>query len=113
MKPEHQVAISLPLTDFPNLSLDPARMPRHVAVVMDGNGRWAIRRGLPRHEGHRRGKDSVRAVVEAARELGIPFLTLFVFSHENWQRPLAEVRFLMQLFHRYLLTEGKRLMKRG
>lgn len=80
---------------------------------MDGNGRWATRRGLPRQEGHRRGKDSVRAVVEAARELGIPFLTLFVFSHENWQRPLGEVRFLMQLFHRYLITEGKRLMKRG
>ncbi|HZP45277.1 MAG TPA: isoprenyl transferase [Candidatus Binataceae bacterium] len=104
---------SLPLSDFPQLSLDPARLPRHIAVVMDGNGRWAMRRGLPRHEGHRRGKDSVRAVVEAARELGIPFLTLFVFSHENWHRPLTEVRFLMQLFHRYLLTEGKRLMKRG
>ncbi len=79
---------------------------------MDGNGRWAIRRGLNRCEGHRRGKDSVRAVVEAAREIGIPYLTLFVFSNENWQRPTAEVRFLMQLFHRYLMTEGKRLMKR-
>ena len=62
---------------------------------MDGNGRWANRRGLSRHEGHRRGKDSVRAVVEAARELGIPYLTLFVFSNENWQRPTTEVRFLM------------------
>ena len=79
---------------------------------MDGNGRWALRRGLNRCEGHRRGKDSVRAVVEAAREIGIPFLTLFVFSNENWQRPSAEVRFLMQLFHRYLMTEMKRLMKR-
>jgi undecaprenyl diphosphate synthase len=87
-------------------------MPRHVAIVMDGNGRWALRRGLGRCEGHRRGKDSVRAVVEAARELGIPFLTLFVFSSENWQRPGGEVRFLMQLFHRYLVTETKRLMKR-
>jgi undecaprenyl diphosphate synthase len=87
-------------------------MPRHVAIVMDGNGRWALRRGLSRCEGHRRGKDSVRAVVEAARELGIPYLTLFVFSSENWQRPTAEVRFLMQLFHRYLVTETKRLMKR-
>jgi undecaprenyl diphosphate synthase len=80
---------------------------------MDGNGRWATRRGLNRCEGHRRGKDAVRAVVEAARELGIPYLTLFAFSHENWGRPTTEVRFLMQLFHRYLITESKRLMKRG
>ncbi|MGH8012324.1 MAG: isoprenyl transferase [Candidatus Binataceae bacterium] len=106
------MASSLPLSEFPGLSLDPARLPRHVAIVMDGNGRWAHRRGLARCEGHRRGKDSVRAVVEAARELSIPYLTLFVFSHENWLRPGAEVRFLMQLFHRYLLTETKRLMKR-
>ncbi len=80
---------------------------------MDGNGRWARRRGLGRNEGHRRGKDSVRAVVEAARELGIPYLTLFAFSAENWARPSTEVDFLMRLFHRYLLTESKRLMKRG
>ena len=106
------VAISLPIDEFPNLSLDPARLPRHVAIVMDGNGRWARQRGLGRSEGHRRGKDSVRAVVEAARELGIPYLTLFVFSNENWRRPSTEVRFLMQLFHRYLMTESKRLMKR-
>ena len=79
---------------------------------MDGNGRWARKRGLSRPEGHRRGKDSVRAVVEAAREIGIPYLTLFVFSNENWQRPSTEVRFLMELLHRYLSTETKRLMKR-
>jgi undecaprenyl diphosphate synthase len=79
---------------------------------MDGNGRWALKRGLNRCEGHRRGKDSVRAVVETARQLGIPYLTLFAFSNENWQRPKAEVGFLMQLFHRYLMTETKRLMKR-
>jgi len=79
---------------------------------MDGNGRWACQRGLARCEGHRRGKDSVRAVVETARELGIQYLTLFLFSSENWQRPASEVRFLMQLFHRYLVTETKRLMKR-
>jgi undecaprenyl diphosphate synthase len=103
---------SLPLSEFPNLSIDPGRLPRHVAIVMDGNGRWAVKRGLNRCEGHRRGKDSVRAVVEAARQLGIPYLTLFAFSNENWQRPKAEVRFLMQLFHRYLITEAKRLMKR-
>ncbi|HEV7987641.1 MAG TPA: isoprenyl transferase [Candidatus Binataceae bacterium] len=106
------MAISLPLNDFPNLSLDPSRLPRHVAIVMDGNGRWANRRGLSRHEGHRRGKDSVRAVVDAARELGIPYLTLYAFSSENWGRPTTEVSFLMSLFHRYLFTETKRLMKR-
>jgi len=103
---------SLPLNEFPNLSVDPTRLPRHVAIVMDGNGRWAVKRGLNRCEGHRRGKDSVRAVVEAARRLGIPYLTLFAFSNENWRRPKAEVRFLMELFHRYLITESKRLMRR-
>jgi len=106
------VAISLPLDEFPNLSLEPERLPNHVAIVMDGNGRWAQRRGLSRNEGHRRGKDSVRAVVETAREIGIPNLSLFAFSAENWLRPSTEVNFLMQLFHRYLLTEAKRLMKR-
>jgi undecaprenyl diphosphate synthase len=107
------VASSLPLSEFPGLSLDPQRLPRHVAIVMDGNGRWARQRGLSRSEGHRRGKDSVRAVVEVAREVGVPYLTLFVFSNENWNRPSTEVRFLMELFHRYLTTETKRLMKRG
>ncbi|HYR80660.1 MAG TPA: isoprenyl transferase [Candidatus Dormibacteraeota bacterium] len=104
--------MSLPLSDFPSLSLDPSRMPRHVAIVMDGNGRWANRRGLSRHEGHRRGKDSVRAVVDAAREVGIPYLTLYAFSSENWGRPPREVDGLMSLLHRYLVTETKRLMKR-
>jgi undecaprenyl diphosphate synthase len=106
------VASSLLLSDYPEFALDPSRIPRHVAIVMDGNGRWAGQRGLARCEGHRRGKDSVRAVVELAREIGIEYLTLFLFSSENWQRPPAEVRFLMQLFHRYLVTETKRLMKR-
>jgi undecaprenyl diphosphate synthase len=102
----------LPLNEFPDLSLESGRLPRHVAIVMDGNGRWATRRGLPRLEGHRRGKDSVRAVIDAARELGIQYLTLFAFSNENWHRPGPEVRFLMQLLHRYLVTETKRLAKR-
>lgn len=106
------MAISLPLDEFPDLSLEASRLPRHVSIVMDGNGRWAKHRGLARNEGHRRGKDSVRAVVEVARELGIPYLSLFAFSNENWLRPSTEVNFLMQLFHRYLLTETKRLMKR-
>jgi undecaprenyl diphosphate synthase len=78
---------------------------------MDGNGRWAQRRGLSRVEGHRRGKDSVRAVVETARRLGIPYLSLFAFSTENWQRPRREVDALMRLLLRYLRTEVKKLMK--
>lgn len=79
------------------LSLDPARLPRHVAVIMDGNGRWARQRGLPRPAGHRAGVEAVRRVVEAASRLGIPYLTLYAFSTENWRRPRAEVRSLMNL----------------
>ncbi len=96
----------------PSVLLDPQRLPRHVAIVMDGNGRWATRRGLSRLQGHQRGKDSARTVVEVARDLGIPYLTLFAFSNENWQRPAREVNFLMALLRRYLMTEAKRLCKR-
>jgi undecaprenyl diphosphate synthase len=78
---------------------------------MDGNGRWAQRRGLSRIEGHKRGKDSVRAVVETSRRLGIPYLSLFAFSTENWQRPRREVAALMGLLRRYLRTELRRMMK--
>ena len=67
-------------------------VPRHVAIIMDGNGRWAEQRGLPRAEGHRRGVESVRACVRAAAELGIRYLTLYAFSSENWGRPKNEVR---------------------
>ncbi len=91
--------------------LDLSRLPRHVAVIMDGNGRWAQRRQLSRIQGHRRGKESVRAVVEAARRIGIPYLSLFAFSTENWQRPAREVTALMALLRRYLRTEVGRLMK--
>jgi undecaprenyl diphosphate synthase len=91
--------------------LDLARLPRHVAIIMDGNGRWAQRRGLSRIAGHRRGKESVRAVVETARRLHIPYLSLFAFSTENWQRPRREVDGLMGLLLRYLRTEVKKLMK--
>lgn len=92
-------------------ALDPARLPRHVAVIMDGNGRWAQRRGLSRLEGHREGKESVRAVVETSRRLGIPYLSLFAFSTENWQRPRREVSGLMTLLRRYLRTEVRRMME--
>jgi undecaprenyl diphosphate synthase len=92
-----------------DLNLD--RLPRHVAIIMDGNGRWALQRGLTRIEGHRRGKDSVRAVVETSRRLGIEYLSLFAFSTENWQRPRREVTALMGLLRRYLRSELGKLMK--
>ena len=93
------------------VDLDPKRLPRHVAIIMDGNGRWASKRGLPRIEGHRRGKDAVRAVVEAARRLGIPYLSLYAFSSENWNRPQDEVKGLMGLLRRYLASELRKMMK--
>jgi len=93
------------------VDLDPKRLPRHVAIIMDGNGRWARARGLPRIEGHRRGKDTVRAVVETARRLGIPFLSLYAFSSENWNRPQEEVDALMGLLRRYLATELRKMMR--
>ncbi|HEX4046765.1 MAG TPA: isoprenyl transferase [Elusimicrobiota bacterium] len=79
------------------MALDPARVPRHVAVIMDGNGRWAAARGLPRIAGHKAGVDSVRAIVRAAGELGVEALTLYSFSTENWLRPAEEVGELMKL----------------
>jgi undecaprenyl diphosphate synthase len=87
------------------MHLDPLRteeLPRHVAIIMDGNGRWAERRGLSRVEGHRAGKEAVSAVVRAAGELGIEVLTLYAFSIENWNRPQSEVTELMRLAERYL-----------
>ena len=77
-------------------------MPRHVAIIMDGNGRWASRRGLPRRVGHWRGAEAARSIVRAAVDLEIPCLTLFAFSSENWKRPVAEVVDLMGLLRRYL-----------
>jgi undecaprenyl diphosphate synthase len=93
------------------LELDPTRLPRHVAVIMDGNGRWAEQRGLPRLYGHRVGKDSVRAVVETSRRLGIKYLSLYAFSTENWARPLREVDGLMALLRRYLASELGKMMQ--
>ncbi len=87
------------------------RVPRHVAIIMDGNGRWAQRRGLPRTAGHRRGAEAVRRTVEAAVELGIDHLTLFGFSSENWKRPPSEVTDLMGLLRRYLQSEIAELHK--
>jgi undecaprenyl diphosphate synthase len=85
--------------------LDRSNLPRHVAIIMDGNGRWAQRRGLLRVRGHVAGVESVRTVTRLARKLGISYLTLFAFSEENWQRPSMEIRVLMALLRRYLHRE--------
>jgi len=92
---------------------DPTPGPNHVAIIMDGNGRWAKARGLPRVAGHRRGADAVRRVVRGAGELGIPVLTLFAFSTENWTRPADEVNDLMGLLRHYLRNELDELRKNG
>jgi undecaprenyl diphosphate synthase len=93
--------------------LDRNRLPRHVAIIMDGNGRWAKLRGKSRIEGHRRGKTSVRVIVEASRKLGIPFLSLYAFSTENWLRPRSEVHALMGLLEHYLAVEQPKMMRYG
>ena len=82
--------------------IDWDRLPRHVAVIMDGNGRWSAQRGLPRGEGHRRGVEALRRTVRAAGEMGIRVLTIFSFSAENWSRPPAEIRDLMGLLRRFI-----------
>lgn len=87
------------------------QIPRHVAIIMDGNGRWARSRGLPRIEGHRRGAGRVRATVEETRRLGVRYLTLFCFSTENWNRPEAEVSALMRLFLQHLNSELELLVE--
>src|SRR5262245_25940604 len=86
------------------------RLPSHVAIIMDGNGRWAAQRHLPRVEGHRAGIDSVRDVVETSARLGIGVLTLYAFSVENWKRPKTEINVLMTLLKRYIRLELSTLM---
>ena len=86
-------------------SIRPDAIPRHVAVIMDGNGRWAQERGLERTEGHRAGVDAVRKIVRDARDLGVSWLTLFAFSSENWNRPQAEVDELMKLPEEFFASE--------
>src|SRR5262249_16356235 len=91
--------------------IDRTALPAHVAIIMDGNGRWARKRGLPRVAGHRAGIHAVREVVEGSAELGIPVLTLYAFSVENWKRPRAEVSTLMQLLKEYLNKELENIHK--
>src|SRR5438552_7605846 len=96
-----------------SVDASPGILPRHIAIIMDGNGRWAQSHGLPRIAGHRRGAEAVRRTVTAAAELGIAYLTLFGFSSENWKRPLAEVDDLMGLLRHYLRGEIAELHRNG
>jgi len=91
--------------------IDFSRLPRHIAIIMDGNGRWAEKKNLPRVEGHRAGSKSVREAVETAARLGIKYLTLYAFSKENWKRPRREIQTLWSLLRDYLRKEDKVLMK--
>ncbi len=93
--------------------IDPDRIPGHVAMIMDGNGRWAKERGLPRSAGHRQGVETVRQIVRFSSELGIKVLTLFAFSTENWRRPAWEINFLMSLPEQYLHSELPELVKKN
>ncbi|MFT6243181.1 MAG: undecaprenyl diphosphate synthase, partial [Akkermansiaceae bacterium] len=88
-------------------------IPRHIAVIMDGNGRWAEARGLPRKAGHRAGAESVREAVDACLELGVEFITLYAFSSENWSRPQKEIEALMKLLEQFLKTKEKEFMKKN
>jgi undecaprenyl diphosphate synthase len=90
-----------------------AKIPRHVAIIMDGNGRWAHERGLPRSAGHRAGAESVRRVVEACNEFGVEYLTLYAFSTENWRRPRGEIRALMSLLSRFVEERTADLQRYG
>jgi undecaprenyl diphosphate synthase len=99
-----------PLTDIPP-SLDPARLPRHIAIIMDGNGRWAKAQGLPRIEGHRVGVKVVDQVVTYCRSIGVKALTLYSFSSENWKRPKTEVGALMKILKAYVTGELTRMLR--
>jgi undecaprenyl diphosphate synthase len=88
-------------------------LPRHIAVIMDGNGRWAERQGKPRIAGHQAGMKAVREVIETTADLGIPYLTLYAFSQENWKRPRHEIEALMGLLQHYIRTERKDLIEKG
>ncbi len=93
--------------------IDPGRLPAHIAIIMDGNGRWAQKNKLPRVEGHRKGVEVIREIIEAADDIGIKVLTLYAFSTENWKRPRQEVFALMQLLKYYLTKETKKLNEKN
>lgn len=91
----------------------PTNVPRHIAIIMDGNGRWAREHGLPRIRGHQKGADSVRAVVEESAELGVEYLTVYAFSTENWKRPKTEVSALMKLLERFLKDKTDEMLEKN
>lgn len=93
--------------------LDPKKLPQHVAIIMDGNGRWAKSKGLPRVYGHKKGAETAKKIIIKTLELGIPYLTLFAFSKENWARPYEEVQSILELLKFYLINEKEDLKKRG
>ena len=93
------------------VKIDPEKLPQHLAIIMDGNGRWAQERDLHRIQGHRAGAESVRTIVRACRRIGIPILTLYAFSKENWQRPSREVQALWRLLSAYLKSELQEMME--
>jgi undecaprenyl diphosphate synthase len=94
-------------------SIDLEKLPKHVAVIMDGNGRWAKKRGITRLRGHEKGADAVRKIVRTSREIGIPWLTLYAFSEENWKRPKKEIQALMKLLNRFLKMELEKMQENG
>jgi undecaprenyl diphosphate synthase len=107
--------LTIPMTDrdpsLPELEVPREQRPRHIAIIMDGNGRWAQRQNLPRLEGHRRGVETVRRITEECSHLGIGHLTLYCLSSENWKRPPAEIHFLMHLLERYMIEERDTIMR--
>jgi undecaprenyl diphosphate synthase len=105
--------VTMPEAQAPNLAGPVPEVPRHVAIIMDGNGRWAASRGLPRVEGHRRGVEALRKTVRAAGDMGIRCLTIFSFSSENWQRPASEVRDLMGLLRLFIRKDLAELHSSG
>ncbi|QDT29265.1 isoprenyl transferase [Gimesia panareensis] len=99
--------------DGESLGLESRQLPRHIAIIMDGNGRWASRRGFPRIDGHRQGVNSVRTVVEESTRLGIEQLTLYCLSSENWKRPALELNLLMQLLKKFVIGEREEIMRQN
>jgi undecaprenyl diphosphate synthase len=101
------------ITEYSHAKMEKAGLPHHVAIIMDGNGRWAVNRGLPRVAGHKRGAETVRRITEESRQLGIEVLTLYAFSDENWGRPKEEVGFLMDMLGSFLKAEIATMKSNG
>ena len=108
-----EAVLPMPEAQAPNIAGSDPGVPRHVAIIMDGNGRWAASRGLPRVEGHRRGVEALRKTVRAAGQIGIQCLTIFSFSSENWQRPASEISDLMGLLRRFIRNDLAELHSNG